>query len=508
VAQDQPKLTAEDIRSGSLKAKRNEGIGDRVFRNLTFVFSLTAAILIIWIGFELFKESSITRHMTGLSILGSSVWDVQQQQFGALPYIIGTLVTSTLALIVAVPMGIGAALFLTEIAPRWLATPVSFVIELIAAVPSVIFGLWGFQVVCPFLQDHVNPWLIARFGTVPLFAGPSTLTNVLAAGIILAIMILPFITSVSREVIKAVPGSQREAALGMGATKWETVRDVVLKGAKSGIVGAIMLALGRAIGETMAVVMVIGNNPHISKSLLQPGYTMPSLLANEFNEAANEPVQRSALLEIALILFVITLIVNAAARLLILWGNKAASGGSHSEKLGEVMRNVSKFGIPGVLGIFCVIQIVSDVNKGGVGGLLGPVELIVIFYGLSRWLTHVCRKDSILWNKWRKINHGSMYVLFSCFAGIACILLFALVYYVSYEGLHALNLDFFRFDGSKPPDDPTGGSGCPWYSSWSDPRWPTAGHSPALPPGSRGTSWRFRPEPSHGYAREFHDRRA
>ncbi len=445
-------------RPSSLQGKKNAGLGDKVFRNITLLFSLVVVLLIVWIGVQLFKESSITRHLTGISILSSSVWDVQHQQYGALPFIIGTLVTSALALLIAVPMGLGAALFLTEIAPRWISTPVSFIIELIAAVPSVIFGLWGFQVVCPFLQDHVNPWLIAHFGSLPIFAPPATLTNMLAAGLILAIMILPFITSVSREVIKTVPGSQREAALGMGATKWETVRDVVLKGAKSGIVGAVMLALGRAIGETMAVVMVIGNNPHIVKSLLQPGYTMPSLLANEFNEAANEPIQRSALLEIAFILFIITLIINASARLLILWGNRQATGGnSSSEKIAAKLEVVKKFGFPIVIGAVCLYQIVADVSSKGIGGLLGPIELVLVLFGLSRWMTKVCRKDNKLWNRWRAANHNAMYVLFSGFAAIACILLFALVYYVAIQGFRALNPNFFLNDGSKPPDDPTGG---------------------------------------------------
>ena len=443
---------------GSLLASKRSGLGDTIFRRVTLVFGLIVALLIIWIGFELYRESSITRGMFGLSILKSSAWDVQHNQFGALPFIFGTLVTSALALILAVPIGIGAALFLTEIAPRWIATPVSFVIELIAAVPSVIFGLWGFQVVCPFLQEHVNPWLVARFGALPLFAGPAYLTNMLAAGLILAIMILPMITSVSREVIRAVPAAQREAALGMGATKWETVRSVVLKGAKSGIVGAVMLALGRAIGETMAVVMVIGNNPHISQSLLHPGYTMPSLLANEFNEAANEPIQRSALLEIAFILFIITLAINASARLLILWSNRSAGGGgSRSEKFANAAQVVSRWGFRTIIGSAALFQIISDISSHGITGLLGPVELLVVLFGLSRWITHISRKSPILWNRWRNFNHNAMYLLFSGFAALACLLLFALVTYVAVQGFRALNPNFFLNDGSRPPDDPTGG---------------------------------------------------
>ena len=443
---------------GSLTGNKNAGLADKIFKNSTMAFSLLVGVLIVWIGIQLFRESSITRHMSGISILSSTEWDVQHQKYGALPFILGTLVTSALALLIAVPVGIGCALFLTEIAPRWIATPVSFVIELIAAVPSVIFGLWGFQVLCPFLQNYVNPWLIAKFGNTSLFAPPATLTNMLAAGMILAIMVLPFITSVAREVIKAVPGSQREAALGMGATKWETVRDVVLKGAKSGIVGAVILALGRAIGETMAVVMVIGNSPQIVKSLLQPGYTMPSLLANEFNEAANEPIQRSALLEIAFILFVITLIVNASARLLILWGNNAASGkGTRIPQVEAVSQWLSKFGAVSVVGVVAAYQIISDVSHKGIAGLAGPVELIVVVYALLRGLTFVSRKSTVTWNRWRAVNHGAMYLLFSLFAALACLLLFALVYYVTVQGLRSLNPNFFLNDSSHASDDPTGG---------------------------------------------------
>jgi phosphate transport system permease protein len=286
----------------------------------------------------------------------------------------------------------------------------------------------------------------------------------LAAGIILSIMILPFITSVSREVIKTVPASQREAALGLGATKWETVRSVVLRGARSGIVGAIMLALGRAIGETMAVVMVIGNNPQISKSLLQPGYTMPSLLANEFNEAANDNIQRSALIEIAFILFVITLVINVLARLIILLSSKAASGGGQSapesptvERIREGLGAVSKYAMIVVLGIAVLWQTFSDVQGHGLRGLFGPIELVALLFVISRGITAFARKKNDLWNKWRKLNHAAMYFVFSTCAAMACFLLAMLLFYVTIQGMRALNVNFFLNDGSHPPDDPTGG---------------------------------------------------
>lgn len=456
--------TVNSIKPRSLIGNRRAGLGDDIFKYLTMAFGLVTVVLIVWIGYGLFKESAVTRQMFGWSMLRTSTWDVQHQQYGALPFIFGTLVTSTLALLIAIPIGIGAALFLTEIAPRWIAAPVSFMIELIAAVPSVIFGLWGFQVVCPWLQNSISPWLTEHFGALPLFAGPSYLTNMLAAGIILSIMILPFITSVSREVIKTVPASQREAALGLGATKWETVRSVVLRGARSGIVGAIMLALGRAIGETMAVVMVIGNNPQISKSLLQPGYTMPSLLANEFNEAANDNIQRSALIEIAFILFVITLVINVLARLIILLSSKAASGAGQSapesplvERIREGLAAVSKYAMIVVLGIAVLWQTFSDVQGHGIRGLFGPIELVALLFVISRGVTAFARKKNDLWNKWRKLNHAAMYFVFSTCAAMACFLLAMLLFYVTIQGMRALNVNFFLNDGSHPPDDPTGG---------------------------------------------------
>ncbi len=444
-----------------LATNRRGGMGDEVFRYVSMCFGLTVFFLIAWIGVGLFQQSGLTRHRFGWHMLTNSQWDVPHQVYGALPFIYGTLVSSTLALLIAVPLGIGAAIFLTEVAPRWLATPISFIIELLAAVPSVIFGLWGFLVLCPWLQANVNPWLADHFGAIPIFAGPPYLTNMLAAGVILAIMVLPFITAVSREVIKTVPGAQREASLGLGATRWETIRLVVLRAARSGIIGAIILALGRAIGETMAVVMVVGNTPQIKQSLLQPGYTMPALLANQFNEAQNDDVQRSALLEIALMLFVITLVVNAIARLLIMLtsrfsaNNTSGADSPAKERLREVAGSGLRWGAVAVLVGAVLYQVVADVRTHGLRGLFGPIEALVLVYALLRVVTLVTR-GTPRWRVWRTINSGAMYGVVSLCAFTACFLLGLLLVYVSVQGAHALNVHFFT-DLPKSPDDPTGG---------------------------------------------------
>jgi phosphate transport system permease protein len=442
-----------------LAQSRRAGLGDEIFHYVTMAFGLIVLALIAWIGLGLYRESALTRKMFGWAMLTNSVWDVPRQTYGALPFIYGTLVSSLLSLIIAVPLGIGAAIFLTEIAPRWLATPISFIVEMLAAVPSVIFGLWGFLVLCPWLQANINPWLVNNFGAIPIFAGPPIMTNMLAAGVILAIMILPFITAVSREVIRTVPAAQREASLGLGATRWETIRLVVLRAARSGIVGAIILALGRAIGETMAVVMVIGNTVQISRSLLQPGYTMPALLANQFNEAQNDDVQRSALLEIALILFVVTLLVNAFARLLILLTAKSNEGGSPESpamaRLREVVGRVMKYGFGALLIGAIAFQILSDLRNRGAAGLLGPIEILLVAYLILRGVTRLTR-GTPNWRRWRSLNNFTMHGVVSLCAFAACFLLGLLLVYVSVQGAKALNVNFFT-QLPKAPDDPTGG---------------------------------------------------
>jgi phosphate transport system permease protein len=265
---------------------------------------------------ELARQSGLSLHKFGLRFFTTSIWNPVTGEFGAAPFIFGTVLSSILALILAVPLSMGTALLLTELCPPFLRRILGTAIELLAAIPSVIYGLWGIFVLAPLLRLHVEPWLAQHFGWTGLFEGPSYGIGMLAAGIILAIMILPIIASVTREVIMAVPRQQREGVLALGATKWEMLRMGVLRNARAGILGAIILGLGRAVGETMAVTMVIGNRPEISRSLFAPGYTLASVIANEFSEAPDR-LYVSSLVEIALVLFILTLIVNALARLMV-----------------------------------------------------------------------------------------------------------------------------------------------------------------------------------------------
>lgn len=273
-------------------------------------------LLVGLIGFELFKGSELSIHVFGWHFLVSSTWDPVNSVFGALPYIFGTLVSSAIGLLIAVPVSIATAVFLTELAPLWLRQPLIMFIELLAAIPSVILGFWGFYVMVPWLHAHVYPLLRAVLGFLPFFRGSDNGPCILSAGIILAIMIIPIITSVSREILRSVPGLQREAAYALGATRWEVTRIAVLSYAKRGLFGAVILGLGRALGETMAVTMLIGNAPYIGWSVFAAGQTLASVIANEFTEATGN-LYSSALFEIALVLLGVTLIVNALARLLL-----------------------------------------------------------------------------------------------------------------------------------------------------------------------------------------------
>jgi phosphate transport system permease protein len=293
-------------------------IGDRVYEILTTACALVIPALVVAIAIAIFTAAWPALAKLGFSIATSSNWDVGAGKFGAAPAIFGTVVSSAVALIIATPLAIGVAIFLSEFSPTWLRQPIGFLVDLLAAVPSVVYGLWGIFVLLPLLRENVMPFLRDRLhlGATPFFSGPAYGPSMLAAGIVLAIMALPYISAVSREVLLAVPRSQREAALALGATRWEMIRDAVVPYAKSGIVGGIMLGLGRALGETMAVTMVIGNRPEISASLFAPGYTMASLIANEFSEATND-LHLSALMAVGATLFIITLIVNAIARWLV-----------------------------------------------------------------------------------------------------------------------------------------------------------------------------------------------
>jgi phosphate transport system permease protein len=289
---------------------------DRTFVYGTMALAATVLLVTAAILLGIGNGAGLSLRTFGLDFITSRTWDPVQEVFGALPFIFGTLVTSVIALMLAGLVGVGAAIFLAELAPSWLRTPLSFFVELLAAIPSIVYGVWGLFVFAPFLRDDVVPGLKATLGWTGLFQGPFYGPSLLTAALILTLMVLPIVTAVSRDVLLAVPDSQREAMLGLGATRWETIRQAVLPYAKSGILGALILGLGRAVGETMAVAIVIGNRNEIVANLLKPGNTMASVIANEFAEAAT-PLYQSALIEIALLLFVITLAINACARLLV-----------------------------------------------------------------------------------------------------------------------------------------------------------------------------------------------
>src|SRR5256712_5814046 len=290
--------------------------GDKAFEWLTLAMALAVVLLVFLVGWQLARGSSLAIKKFGFHFLTTSTWDPVAEQFGALPFIYGTLVSSLIALIIAVPLSIATAVYLTELAPLWMRQPLVSLIEMLPAIPTVILGLWGIFVMIPWLRDYPFPWLKRVFGWTPFFSGPIYGTSMLAGGIIIAIMILPIITSVSREILGSVPDLQREAAYALGATRWEVTRIAVLSYAKKGLFGAVILGLGRALGETMAVTMVIGNRPEIAASLFAPGYTMASVVANEFTEATTD-VYLSALFEIGLVLLGVTILVNAAAQLLL-----------------------------------------------------------------------------------------------------------------------------------------------------------------------------------------------
>jgi phosphate transport system permease protein len=289
-------------------------MGDRLFKWLALAMASTIFVLIVLTGYELAHGSSLALRKFGWRFLTSSDWDPVNDQFGAWPFIFGTLVSSLIALVIAVPLSIATAVFLTEIAPNWLRQILTTFIELLAAVPSVILGLWGIFVMVPWLREHLFPWLRSSLGFLPLFRGPIYGVSLLAGGIIIAIMILPIITSVSREILRSVPGLQREAAYALGATRWEVTRIAVLAYSKKGLFGAVILGLGRALGETMAVTMVIGNRAEIVASLFAPSYTLASVVANEFTEATSD-LYLNALFELGLVLLGVTVLVNALAQL-------------------------------------------------------------------------------------------------------------------------------------------------------------------------------------------------
>ncbi len=313
----------------AVRSRAHHGIwGDRIFRYLVFAVAIAVVLLIVLFLYVLFRGSVPSFQAFGWEFFISSEWNSVALKFGALPFIYGTVVTAIIAMLLGVPVSLGIAIFLTELSPGWLRSPLTFIVELLAAVPSVIYGLWAFAVLAPVMAHYIEPaiqtvvfWQVNGFAPLfflqPLFAGVPLGTDKLTAGVILAIMIIPTVTAISRESFAQVPQNQREAALSLGATQWETTRVAVLSYARTGIFAAAILGLGRAIGETMAVTMTIGNSNTITTSLLEPGQTIPSLIANSWAEAEGVQLQVSSLLELALILLLVSLLINVVARLMI-----------------------------------------------------------------------------------------------------------------------------------------------------------------------------------------------
>ena len=290
-------------------------IGDKVFRTILVIAATIILVIVVTIIFMMVWNALPTIRTFGFAFLTGREWIPADNIFGALPFIYGTVVSSLIALVISVPISVGIAVFLVEQAPKKIATPISFMVELLAAIPSVVYGLWGIFVLAPFVRDYLGVFLETYFGWLPFFQGRLTGIGMLTGGIILALMITPIITAVVRDILEVVPTQQREAALALGATKWETTQ-IVLGNAASGIAGAVILGLGRALGETMAITMVIGNSPQISASLFEPAYTIASVLAANFADATDE-IYLSALIEMGLVLFLVTFVVNAFAKLLV-----------------------------------------------------------------------------------------------------------------------------------------------------------------------------------------------
>jgi phosphate transport system permease protein len=299
--------------------------GDEIARLTTMVFAATVVLLTAALVWELWVNSALPRHKFGLHFFVTQTWDPIVDDFGALPFIYGTVVTSAVALFIAIPLGIGAAIFLAELAPARLSDTLQFFIDLLAAVPSVIYGLLGVFIIVPLVREVIYPTLNGALGFLPIFKGPSYGVGFITAGIVMAIMVIPYIISVSREVLLSVPREQREAALALGSTRWESTWKVVVPFAKTGIMGSIFLALARALGETMAVTMVIGNAPKIAASLFAPGYSIAAVIANEFTEATGDLYLQS-LIELGLVLFLLTFILNGLARILIIVTTQKGSG--------------------------------------------------------------------------------------------------------------------------------------------------------------------------------------
>jgi phosphate transport system permease protein len=326
MASTTPSTTPDRVEGRSLLDRvRPAHWGDFAFESTTFVFASLVLVLIVAMLYEMVENSMLSIRTFGLDFLYTTTWDPVAGQFGALPFIYGTVVSSAIALLLAVPVSIAVALFVTYQAPIRLRRPVISLVELLAAIPSVAYGLWGIFILAPFMRDYIAPFLRETLGFMPLFQGPSYGVSMLTAGLILAIMVVPIVTAVARDVISAVPVHQRDGALALGATEWEAGR-IVLGYALPGIVGAVILGLARAVGETMAVTMVIGNRPEISASLFAPGYTMASVIANEFTEAT-EQIYLHALIEIGVLLFIVSFLVRSCAQLLVWYATRGRTLG-------------------------------------------------------------------------------------------------------------------------------------------------------------------------------------
>ena len=455
---------------GDLTGGPGAGLGDLIFRNLTLIFALTTVVFIVAIAITLFLASRANLAHTGFAFLKTTTWDPVAADadkkigdiYGVLPFVYGTLVTSAIALLLAVPIGVGAAIFLSEIAPRWISTPLSFLIEMLAAVPSIVYGFWALLYLVPIMQSHGEKWLHRNLGHIPLFmtaddagSGYSYLT----AGLILTLMILPFIAAVSRDVLRTVPKAQREAAYGMGATKWEGIKTVVLRYASGGIIGAIMLGLGRAIGETMAVTIVIGSKVNIptfgdpsSFSLFRPGYTMTAVLADQY-PSPNSPLHISALTQVALTLFAVTILLNGAARGLV-WLTALRSGGTSSEfsiKAKNAVTLTLTWAVVLVFGGALLYQMVHDFSTRGMGGFFSGAFLISLFLvALTAFNRYIPGKPFFV--RWRQFCN--VFALSACGAAalIACAALLVLFYFVAKEGISSLNPQFFKL-----PDPDKGG---------------------------------------------------
>ncbi len=473
--------------SGQKGRFQRSQVVDWLFRNITFAFAVSTVLAIAGIAVTLYSASHLSlqhNHLSFYSIHGVAAsstpiyWDPVAADgdkligdvYRAMPFVYGTLVTSLIALIIAVPIGVGSAIYLSEIAPKWLSAPISFMIEMLAAVPSIVYGFWALVYLVPKLQMSdsvgnavgIESWLNRNFGHIPLFArAPDSGSGMdfLAAGLILALMVLPFITAVSRDILRTVPHSQREAALGLGATRWETIHSVVLRYASGGIIGAVMLGLGRAIGETMAVTMVIGSKINLptrgdasSFSLFRPGYTMTSVLADQYPNA-NSDLHVSSLAEIAFTLFVVTMVVNGLARGLV-WFTAMRTGGITKSDTSIKLRRLLSIAVRGAALIAVAslfgIQIYSDMASHGIKGLLGGAELIG-FGAVTLIAAGIVIPGTRHYIAWRNLSNLAGLALCCLCTAAACGALALLFVYVLKAGTGALNWQFFhRPDAMKP----------------------------------------------------------